>query len=141
MTLHCWRTSRSRLAAWLGILSIVLLFIAPVISKSLAESRASTTHSMSMPSHMGMDHSSMMMGHHSMSSMAGMSSHMSMMDDSACGYCVLLAHLSMAMMIVILISQRLPATRDGPKAVVSPYLPKRTTRPYHPRAPPLSFVL
>ncbi|MCU5771936.1 DUF2946 domain-containing protein [Erwiniaceae bacterium BAC15a-03b] len=86
-------TSRSRLPAWLGLFAMLLLFIAPVISKSLAQARGGE-----MP---------MMMSHHGEMAMADMphtmasadpsmsAPHhpMSMMDDSACGYCVLLIHL------------------------------------------------
>jgi len=87
--------SRSRLPAWLGLLAILLLFIAPVISKSLAHARGAEMPMM------------MMMSHHGEMAMAEMPQqmtstelsqpmrghHMSMMDDSACGYCVLLIHL------------------------------------------------
>ncbi|KOC88065.1 DUF2946 domain-containing protein [Winslowiella iniecta] len=86
--------SRSRLPAWLGLFAILLLFVAPVISKSLAHAR-------------GAEMPMMMMSHHGEMAMAEMPHqmtsselspptrvhHMSMMDDNACGYCVLLIHL------------------------------------------------
>lgn len=81
--------SRSRLPAWLGLCAILLLFIAPVISKSLAQSHGS--ESTMMMAHQG---EMAMPDHHQMiNSESEPHHHMSMMDDSACGYCVLLIHL------------------------------------------------
>jgi len=56
--------SRSRLPAWLGLIAILLLFIAPVISKSLAHA-----HGAEVPM--------MMMSHHGEMAMAEMPHHMS----------------------------------------------------------------
>ena len=96
--------SRNRAAAWLGMFAILMLFIAPVVSRSLEHARAGSAETtvmadcgMAMPKPMHHDiHSppaapekaaSPMMqhggGHHNMAMM---------MDDSACGYCVLLLH-------------------------------------------------
>lgn len=79
-------------AAWLGIMSLLLLFIAPVISTSLAQmhARAETAMpGMMMPmDHMAMDHDMMPAEEMPMSHTAGI-----MPDQAACGYCVLLAHL------------------------------------------------
>lgn len=115
--------AHSHLPAWLGLFAMLLLFIAPVISKSLEHSRGSAMPMMmhhggmmsaEMPSAASeqMDDMDEMSHHHSMT-MDTMPHHdgmqhatspaksakpakfhsMSMMDDSACGYCVLLIHL------------------------------------------------
>ncbi|WP_394804868.1 DUF2946 domain-containing protein [Dickeya solani] len=85
-----------RAPAWLGILALVMIFLAPPISQSLRASHhvqiSSTPHhhspsaSLSMPEH----HS-----HHAMDSSAmpkGDRDEMGM-DHAACGYCVLLSYL------------------------------------------------
>ncbi|MGI3107440.1 DUF2946 domain-containing protein [Dickeya fangzhongdai] len=89
-----------RTPAWLGILALVMIFLAPPISQSLRASHHvqisprphhhSPSASLSMPEH----HS-----HHAMVSAAtpkGDMDEMGMgmgMDHAACGYCVLLSYL------------------------------------------------
>ncbi|WP_072035282.1 DUF2946 domain-containing protein [Dickeya fangzhongdai] len=87
-----------RTPAWLGILALVMIFLAPPISQSLRASNHvqisprphhhSPSASLSMPEH----HS-----HHATASSAtpkGDMDEMGMgMDHAACGYCVLLSHL------------------------------------------------
>ena len=113
--------AHSHLPAWLGLFAMLLLFIAPVISKSLEHSRGSAMPMMmhhsgmmmmaEIPSASGeqMDDMGEMSHHHSMTTDAmphnddmqhatspakpAKFHSMSMMDDSACGYCVLLIHL------------------------------------------------
>ena len=100
MSLIQIHASRSRLPAWLGLFAILLLFIAPVISKSLAHAHGAEMPMMMMSHHgeMAMPEMADMaeMPHHMSSSERVRPApvhHMSMMDDSACGYCVLLIHL------------------------------------------------
>ncbi|KER02903.1 Protein of unknown function (DUF2946) [Photorhabdus temperata subsp. temperata Meg1] len=105
-------TSRSRLSAWLGIFAILMLFIAPVISRSLEHARIGESHSSrvadchtvmssddDMPkdmSHSDISSASQSTNHHDGMQM-GMHSGggMSMLDDIACGYCVFLIHVPM----------------------------------------------
>ncbi len=112
-------------AAWLGIVALLLLFVAPVISTSLADTHARTTAmpgmvmAMDSPSmgheamgHEAMDHGAMAAGEMPMSHPAGM-----MPDQAACGYCVLLAHaplLEMALPLLAwftLLAARVPPPR------------------------------
>nr|WP_275670523.1 DUF2946 domain-containing protein [Photorhabdus khanii] len=80
-------TSRSRLSACLGIFAILMLFIAPVISRSLEHARVGESHSDIASASPGTNHhDGMQMGMH-----AG--NGMSMLDDIACGYCVFLIHV------------------------------------------------
>lgn len=127
----------NRFAAWVGVLAILMLFIAPVISKSLVNTAGHHTMMngmtmMNMPGH------DMAMGEMSAADHAKMMAHhpMSMMDDSACGYCVLLAHLPLDL-------QKLPPLWSALQAARAPSLPlveSVTARfiPafFHPRAPP-----
>jgi hypothetical protein len=115
--------ARSRFPAWLALLAISLLFIAPVISKSLM-ARHGYSSAMMMPmsaaAHTAGNHhlaavpSAPAEGDHQHLPAADADTtsaavwpppfphsshlkhhHMSLMDDSACGYCVLLIHLSL----------------------------------------------
>jgi Protein of unknown function (DUF2946). len=79
---------RQRLTACVAIVAVLLLFVAPIVSKTLMEQQ---NRMMAMPSHDTM--SGMSMQHHEMMmdmAMPGMDHHM--MDDGefACGYCDLL---------------------------------------------------
>lgn len=130
--------NRQRFTACLAILAVLLLFIAPMVSKNLAENRdAMAMSDMSMMDQhndmimadmpMGDHHSDMAMGDHSM-----------MM--SACGYCDLLVHIPFMLWVFIpfiwlmcLIS-RAPPTPD----TFCPLLP-RHKRVYRQRAPPLQM--
>ncbi|WP_350306391.1 DUF2946 domain-containing protein [Photorhabdus viridis] len=100
------------MSAWLGIFAILMLFIAPVISRSLEHVRIGESHSSKvadchtvmspdddMPRNMSHSdivsaspgtyhHDGMQMGMH-----AG--GGMSMLEDIACGYCVFLIHVPM----------------------------------------------
>lgn len=100
--------SRSRLPSWLGIFAILMLFIAPVISRSLEDMRIGESQGIVMI-HCDMDRSSV--GSEAQQDVAESSSHSgnhhgsmqkmlhtssgntAMMEDSACGYCVLLIHM------------------------------------------------
>ncbi|MCS3608102.1 DUF2946 domain-containing protein [Erwinia rhapontici] len=141
MSLISFSAPRNRLAAWLGLLAILLLFIAPVISKSLAQTRGS--NSMMMMHHgMAMDMSEMPDMHHDMdatSTSATKQEHhpMSMMDDSACGYCVLLVHLPLDLMTLPLLWSTLQAATQPDVPLFQPVVARFVPRFFHPRAPPL----
>ena len=135
----------SLLAAWLGLLAVMLLFVAPVISKSLAVSPA--WHSMMMPG-MAM-HEEMAMGsagaehrHDAAADQSAMPVYgkhhppLSMMDDSACGYCVLLAHLPLDLARLPPLWSALQAARLPAPPLLSPVIARIVPRYFHPRAPP-----
>ncbi|EPC4490331.1 DUF2946 domain-containing protein [Serratia liquefaciens] len=100
MSLIRTATSRSHLPASLGIFAILMLFIAPVISRSLEHARVGQSETVAMTD-CGMDMSAH--GHHpppepgaqsmTMTMQTGSHNMAMMMDDSACGYCVLLIHV------------------------------------------------
>lgn len=157
--------SPGRLAAWSGLFAIILLFIAPVISKSLAVSPA--WHSMMMP---GMAMEEMMpdasMATHAMSAEhqadiadqpttsigktqgkplhgsasdtgdSARSPPLSLMDDSACGYCVLLAHLPLDLTRLPPLWSSLQAARLPELPLLTPVVARFVPRFFHPRAPP-----
>ncbi|WP_338501748.1 DUF2946 domain-containing protein [Erwinia aphidicola] len=132
MSLCEFSYTRSRQAAWLGLLAILLLFVAPVISKSLADRRGGDSmmmhHAMGMEMEMGglpaMDQP--MPDHHPLS----------MMDDSACGYCVLLAHLPLDMLVLPLLWSALQAAKPPQLPLVQSVAARIVPRYFHPRAPP-----
>ncbi|MDU4092615.1 MAG: DUF2946 family protein [Pantoea sp.] len=137
MSLIWFAIARSRFSAWLALLAMLLLFIAPVISKSLMAQHgyaspmmmahrsamidqplnaARSGHIAGCAAGINRQHSPPAAGHaeqalhhhaqHPLHHTAGPDNaasscdaphsrhyHMSMMDDSACGYCVLLIHL------------------------------------------------
>lgn len=144
MSLTSYSASRNRFAAWLGLLAILLLFIAPVISKSLAQARG--INSMMMMHHgMAMDMSEMPDMHHDMAATpdaATKQEHhpMSMMDDSACGYCVLLVHLPLDLMTLPLLWSTLQAATQPDVPLFQPVVARFVPRFFHPRAPPLALA-
>lgn len=187
--------SPNRFAAWLAVCAILLLFVAPVISKSLVSEAA--RHSMMMPGMTGeaddgmsmpageaipaddgmsmpareaipADDESMAPAHaiphqHTMSAAsdpplshhegidpgmmttmsplehARMMQHhpMSMMDDSACGYCVLLAHLPLDLTNLPALWSALQAARLPDLPLFRPVVARFIPRFFHPRAPPV----
>ncbi|MTD27498.1 DUF2946 family protein [Erwinia sorbitola] len=142
MSLISFSITRSRLAAWLGLLAILLLFIAPVISKSLAQARGSDSMMM---------HHGMMMEMSDMPDMPDMSpppgaavpqEHhpMSMMDDNACGYCVLLAHLPLDLLTLPQLWWSLQAAALPDVPLFQPVVARFVPRFFHPRAPPPAMV-
>lgn len=158
--------SSSRFAAWLGLFAIMLLFIAPVISKSLVSaygdrfmmpgmqhsmpvpaiqtsrdqgisvehlhqmqiaeqtSHADTEHAISMPG-AAAEHARMMVHHP-----------MSMMDDSACGYCVLLAHMPLDLNNLVPLWSALQAAKPPALPLLPQFIPRVVAHFFHPRAPP-----
>ncbi|KAJ9430679.1 MULTISPECIES: DUF2946 domain-containing protein [Pantoea] len=126
---------RQRLTACVAIVAVLLLFVAPIVSKTLMERQSQL---LAMPQHSMMDSS---MSHHEMMmadmSMPGMSHHM--MDDGefACGYCDLLVHVPLLMWVfipfiwlIMVISRAPPLPR-----VVAPIV-RRFSSIHRPRAPP-----
>ncbi|CAI0781194.1 Protein of uncharacterised function (DUF2946) [Serratia entomophila] len=146
MSLIQAHVSRSRAPAWLGIFAILMLFIAPVISRSLEHARVGNAETttmadcgMEMPmhhqpapepnAHVAMTHT----GSHNMAMM---------MDDSACGYCVLLIHAP------LLDLTRAPlfwsasiSSRAPPLRYIPPLFAHVIETELQPRAPPASFPL
>ncbi|WP_145600297.1 DUF2946 domain-containing protein [Yersinia frederiksenii] len=95
---------RRHYSAWLGIAAILMLFIAPVVSVSLALSYDQNPPSVILAD-ATMDDRAMEMAHHgggetahkgtqaSHATQHGASHEGMMQDHAACGYCVLLTHL------------------------------------------------
>ena len=145
VSLISFSATRSRLAAWLALLAILLLFVAPVISKSLAQARGS--HSVMMMHHgVMMEMAEMPEMHHDMANMQkpddtlGDHHPMSMMDDSACGYCVLLVHLPLDLMTLPLLWSSLQAATLPDVPLFQPVVARFVPHFFHPRAPPLAIA-
>ncbi|WP_337039775.1 DUF2946 domain-containing protein [Serratia marcescens] len=123
--------------------AILMLFIAPVISRSLEHVRAGSAGTavmadcgMDMPMHHGMHSPPLMQhggGHHNMAMM---------MDDSACGYCVLLLHAPLLDVshAPLFWSQSL-ASRPPPIRYLVPLFAHVVHTELQPRAPPPLFPL
>lgn len=99
---------------------MLMLFIAPVISKSLEHQRAGTKHQ-------GMEHHMMVMPPVEMPAtpplLPGVGA--SLMDDIACGYCQLLLHVPVIIWLFIpLLWQASRVTRAPPPPVIAPLLPQ-----------------
>lgn len=125
-----FRAPLRRLAAWLGLFALLMLFVAPVISTSLAQARAGQMAEMAttmpdMPMHempmLDMDHEQGMMP-----------------DGPACGYCVLLAHAPLLEMVLpLLFWFTLLATRPPLPLLRLPLPDAPPNRRPPARAPPL----
>jgi hypothetical protein len=120
---------RQRLTACIAIVAVLLLFVAPVVSKTLLERQ---NHMQSMMADMPMHHDAM-----PDSVMPGMDHHM--MDDGefACGYCDLLVHVPLMMWVFIpFIWLMLVISRAPPlPCVIAPVI-RRQIATHRPRAPP-----
>lgn len=141
--LSCFSLSRKNLPSWLGIFAIMMLFIGPAVSRALDHGNTSA-HEMAMASMSDadmhdismMDMSQMDMSHPMMGDHAHMAGGM-MMDDVACGYCVMLLH-------VPLLELKLPAniilislfSRAPPERYFVKFVPHAVLRDVQPRAPP-----
>ena len=95
------RNRRHRYTAWLALLAMLMIFVAPVVSQSLAMAHAPARHEAAM-SHASAGHEAAM--HEAMSHEAGISAHdhgdpasapaeHSGHDLAKCGYCPLLTQL------------------------------------------------
>ncbi|WP_374050633.1 DUF2946 domain-containing protein [Xenorhabdus taiwanensis] len=132
--LSLFRLSQSRTPAIIALLAILMLFIAPVVSKTLERYRegikSEINHCMSV-SDMPSTH---MMNHHSVDHV-----HMGLMDDIACGYCQLLINLPLLaggfvpfILLTLIVSRAPPASRFfGP--IIRLFYGES-----QPRAPPLN---
>ncbi len=156
-----FRLSQRRLPAVIAILAILLLFIAPEVSKTLEHRRATGSSETVQSQHpqmpvtvmAGMDHSMMdhcamhqtpathhaaadtHSAHHADSSAPG--SGMSMMDDLACGYCLFLLHFPLLMWIVVALIVLLQLTSRTPPLQINPLFPATFFAGLcQPRAPP-----
>ncbi len=157
--------SRLRFPAWLGIFAILMLFVAPIVSKTLVAqgvpmpmmagmdmsemgSPSINTSSINMPS--TDDMSSMNMSalaesdhvRHDKSTTADSSSPATMsasdMMDAACGYCVLLMHLPLlAMLILPMLWSRAIVVRPSPPRAIACPASALIFKDSQPRAPPV----
>ncbi|QFS60499.1 DUF2946 domain-containing protein [Pantoea dispersa] len=129
---------RQRLTACVAIVAVLLLFVAPIVSKTLLERQtridpvASHSPSSAMPMH-----------HHDMPmeiAMPGTMHHN--MDDGefACGYCDLLVHVPLMMWVFIpFIWLMLVISRAPPLPPLVAPRPRRFSGTHRPRAPPASL--
>ncbi|MBK4725989.1 DUF2946 domain-containing protein [Pantoea agglomerans] len=123
MLVSFYRLSQRRIPAFIAILAVLLLFIAPEVSQRLEHQRVSAPDATAHEDHAAMasmhhgDMSGITMDemstlHSAPSSMAAtppsyqgqhhtMPGGMGMMDDVACGYCQLLAHFPVLLIIFI----------------------------------------
>ncbi|WP_099118949.1 DUF2946 domain-containing protein [Xenorhabdus ishibashii] len=132
--LSLFRLSQSRTPAISALLAILMLFIAPVVSKTLAQHRegikSGTNHRMSV-SDMQSIHT---MNHHGMDHV-----HMGLMDDIACGYCQLLINLPLlAGGFVPFILRTLVVSRTPPASSFCGPVIRLFYGESQPRAPPLN---
>ncbi len=164
--LTLYRLSQRRIPALIALMAILMLFIAPEVSKTLEHQRMQSDSAVSsgissdamdgidmdmdmamMPMNHGMEYTMGASDQHDMSGQAGrstsdsprhlMTGDMGMMDDFACGYCQLLAHFPvLAWVIIPLISLLLMCSRVPP-SLRCPVAPE-TFFPgiSQPRAPP-----
>ncbi|OKP02028.1 DUF2946 domain-containing protein [Xenorhabdus eapokensis] len=111
--LSLFRLSQSRTTAIIAVLAILMLFIAPVVSKTLEHHRegikSEINHRMSV-SDMQSAHT---MHHHGADHV-----HIGLMDDIACGYCQLLINLPLLaggfvpfILLLLIVSRTPPASR------------------------------
>lgn len=120
---------QQRLTASIAILAVLLLFVAPMVSKNLAEHHASLQRlsaiSVDMP----------MMDHHGDMPMAG---HDMMTPGFSCGYCDLLIHVPLMLWVFIpFIWWMCLISRAPPPPATAPPQRRRSLRTHRPRAPPL----
>jgi hypothetical protein len=131
-----------RTACWLALLAVAMLFIAPVISKSLMHHSACEHSSMMMTMDMSdMDHHMPMpepcpqasMPHNMLMSGPGMSPG----EEIACGYCQLLIHLPFIQFcLTVLLLLLLTGVRRTPVLALCCATLSRPWSPHPARAPP-----
>lgn len=137
-----------RYCAWLGIAAILMLFIAPVVSVSLALSDEKNTPAIMMMA----DDTMAMASHHA----SGPEAHQGektansaehgnhhdsmMMDHAACGYCVLLTHLPLLNTAFKAdIRSALLLAELSPSLFIYPQVIKDHYSESQPRAPPTVY--
>ncbi|WP_245737402.1 DUF2946 domain-containing protein [Xenorhabdus japonica] len=113
--LSLFRLSQRRIPAFIALLAILMLFIAPVVSKTLEHHRENGMN------HHGADHI-----------------HTGLIDDIACGYCQLLINLPLLagdfipfILLTLIVSRAPPALRLSGSTIRLFYGESQ------PRAPPL----
>lgn len=125
---------QQRLSACLAILAVLLLFVAPVVSKDLM------THQQGAMSARMMSHGAdamPMMHHHMDDGMMSPDHRMSDDEGLACGYCALLVHVPLMLWAAVpLIWLMILIARAPPPLCAIPPLRRRDIRVYRPRAPP-----
>ncbi|WP_294912510.1 DUF2946 domain-containing protein [Tatumella sp. UBA2305] len=136
------RLSHTKLPAVIAILAILMLFIAPEISRSLQNSSATPTASISASSEMAMPGMSVTahiaMEKHAAPHSAPAVDPMSGMDDIACGYCVMLLHMPVLLAMMVFLCWFSLLLRRAPPARRHYALPVRLfTGDLQPRGPPL----
>lgn len=120
---------RHRLTAGIAILAVLLLFVAPMISKNLAEHHATMQRASAMRAEMPMMH------HHS--EMMSMADHGMMEPGFACGYCDLLVHVPLMLWVFIpFIWWMSLISRAPPPSAINPPPWRWMLRLHRPRAPP-----
>jgi len=132
--------SSRRLPAWVAVMAILMLFIAPLVSQTLARTQTSaeTPHSAMMM--MSGDHEMSMPAHHGMMPMThSADSNMAVMDPVACGYCVLLLHLPILNLIThpLLFWLALRVLPRPARRSPTFFINVRVFNDARPRAPPL----
>lgn len=136
-------TRTQRLTACIAILAVLLLFVAPVVSKNLMERQTvSPASHMMMSDKMMSDDMSEVQHHDSAMMMPG---HTMTADEGfACGYCALLVHVPlMIWSFVPVICLMMVISRAPPPPRILEPLCRRAIPVFRPRAPPrlLRFLL
>lgn len=140
------RTTQQQLTACIAILAVLLLFVAPVVSKTLAERHQMRTLNMAAEmsseaaSSMSHRHSAAMQMQSAESSMMTMN-HSAMPDgEFACGYCDLLVHVPLMVWVFIpFIWLMMLISRAPPMVTASAPVLRQPWGFHHPRAPPPAF--
>lgn len=140
------RTRFNRIAAWLALVAVAMLFVAPVISKSLAHQAACAMphHAMSMPAaqmHHDMPMSVSCENTTPMFHLMSSGHAMSPMEEIACGYCQLIIHLPFVLFALALLLWLLFVSVMG--TFQRPPVRARLLRPWYPqcaRAPPAAVL-
>ena len=131
---------QQRLCACMAILAVLLLFVAPVVSKDLMARHGGAMAAPMMAMSPSTD--AIPMAHHMDDAMISSGHRMSGEEGVACGYCELLVHVPLMiwaavplLWLMMLISRAPPSTQRA-----DPPLCQRERRVYRPRAPPSRCV-
>lgn len=126
---------QQRLSACLAILAVLLLFVAPVVSKDLMARHGSAMPAQMMPQSHSAD--AMPMMHHMDDGMMPADHMMAGSEGFACGYCELLVHVPLMLWTAVpLIWLMMIIARAPPPPRAIPPLRRREVSVYRPRAPP-----
>ncbi|QHM73880.1 DUF2946 domain-containing protein [Mixta intestinalis] len=144
MSLIHFAVARSRLPAMLALLAMLLLFIAPVISKSLMAQRGGMSAMMhdAAPAISAHHHSTMSAMTETSSATESHSWHhsVSLMDDSACGYCLLLIHLPLDSFKPPALWSLLQAAIPAAPLQLQPFIARWIPIWFRPRGPPVNAL-